>query len=125
MLLELGTPVGGGEVMIQGAGNGYSLESTVNAQLKGSNLSLTADEWQITAAPELQIIAENGYATYKGDIAVTVARVEIDTLPTSLPKPSRDVQVIGRTQNQNEPERVQGNVNVVTRPRRDRVFRWT
>ncbi len=107
-----GVPTQGGYLHIAGEGDGYSLSSNIQASVDGENLTIASDIWEITAAPDIDLTVRDGDIEFNGLVRVPRARAEIKTLPPSLPKPSRDVVVVGRTKEE-EADTWRGKARVV------------
>lgn len=91
-----GVPGQGGELDITGQGDGYDQSANLTARVEGRDLQLKSELWKITVGPRVDVTLTDGNVAFEGQIDVPTARVEINTLPESLPKPSSDVRVVGR-----------------------------
>jgi translocation and assembly module TamB len=107
-----GRPTQGGSVLITGEGVGFDKLMQVTANVTGTDIPLASENWQITASPniDLQIAAEK--IRFDGEVDVPQSRIEFKTLPSSLPRPSRDVKVIGRATVAEEVSALSGKVRV-------------
>lgn len=106
-------PPEGGSLVLSGQGDGYSLQNTITASVKGSAIPLRDEFWRLVAEPDLNLVARDGNIQFDGRVAVPEAKIEIKTLPQSLPKPSPDVRVVGRTAEEGGGANVQGELQVV------------
>jgi len=87
----------GGAVELAGAGSARSVESLeFRATLKGRGLRARDPQLEIEVAPDLRLAYANGIARLTGVMEVPRADARINTLPTTVPRPSEDVIVIGR-----------------------------
>jgi translocation and assembly module TamB len=108
----LATPEQGGSVSIKGSGDGFSANATVDAEIAGHDIELASDFWEIIAAPDIKLDVREGAIEFAGSIDVPRARIEIETLPESLPRPSPDVRVIGREVSTDQQKDIAGRVAV-------------
>jgi translocation and assembly module TamB len=87
----------GGAVTLAGAGAGVFTDAVeFRATLRGSGLRARDPLVDIEVAPDLELAFANGIARLTGVVEVPRADARINTLPTTVPRPSEDVSVIGR-----------------------------
>jgi translocation and assembly module TamB len=86
-----------GFVELAGSGTGlFGGELALEASLRGERMRATHPQWEVEVAPELEFTYVDGRPRLTGLVALPRADVRFNTLPTSVPRPSPDVIVVGR-----------------------------
>lgn len=105
-------PVDGGAITASIDGSGFDQDLVINARVNGSDIPLESDIWQVRTDPDFSISMQESKVTFDGKAAVPFARIEINAVPPSLPRPSADVVVVGRDQSEADGVMVSGAVDV-------------
>ncbi len=89
----------GGEVSIDAVGSGlFDGQLAASVTLAGSNMRAEHPDWQVAVSPDLKFDYAQGKGRLTGRLEIPKAHVRINTLPSSVPRPSDDVVVVGREQ---------------------------
>ena len=90
----------GGEVLIDAVGSGlFDGQLAASVTLAGRNMRAEHPDWEVAISPDLKFDYAQGKGRLTGRLEIPMAHVRINTLPSSVPRPSDDVVVVGREQN--------------------------
>ncbi len=98
-LLASGTNLGA-RVSLEALGSGlFDGQLAASARLHGNNLRAEHPDWEVAISPDLMLDYAQDKGRLHGRVEIPRARVRLNTLPQSIPRPSDDVVVVGRDQN--------------------------
>ncbi len=90
----------GSEIQLGASGSGVFVgELAATASLAGSKIEVEHPDWKVAVSPELKFDYGEGKGRLSGQVEIPKARIQINTLPASVPRPSDDVVVLGRDEN--------------------------
>ncbi len=90
----------GSEIQLGASGSGIFVgELAATASLAGTNIEAEHPDWKVAVSPKLTFDYGEGKGRLSGQLEIPKARIQINTLPASVPRPSEDVVVLGRDQN--------------------------
>ncbi len=101
-----------GRFAFHAAGAGFSPAAAIVVDVDAQKLSLQSELWQLLVDGKLQARAADGRIAFTGRAEVPTARIALEELPASVPRPSPDVVVIDRPLPETETTRLDGRVSV-------------
>ncbi len=85
------------EVLLTASGTGlFRDDLAFQASLQGERVRVDHPDWEMRVSPDLALRYADGLGRLTGQVVVPQAEVRLKTLPTTVPRPSEDVVVVGR-----------------------------
>ncbi len=101
-----------GRFEFRAVGSGYSRSASIVVDVDAQKLALQSELWQLLVDGDLQAQAQDGRIEFTGRAQVPTARIAIEELPASVPRPSQDVVVVDRPPPEAAATRLDGRVTV-------------